>query len=71
MDKNKIIGLIVIVGLGYLVWTMIGDDSADACAALDQTACGTTDGCAWSDAVADDPATTDADETAAAACSAE
>ena len=30
MDKNKIIGLIVIVGLAYLVWVMMSGDQYSA-----------------------------------------
>jgi len=51
MDKNKIIGLIVIVGLAYLVYTMMmgGDKYADA---ADQAACEALDPAGvWTDAV--------------------
>jgi len=75
MDKNKMIGVVVVVALvGLFFWWRSGGEEApatDACAGLDNATCDTTAGCTWAGAVDDDPATTDVDETAAEGCAAE
>ncbi len=71
MDKNKIMVVVAVVLIGVLLWWQPwgGSDPVDPCAAHDATACGEDTACTWGEvtpAVADDPATTDVNEEAAA-----